>query len=113
METVKLFLDVQNTSLSLYDCTRLEPEALRMLASHCPNLEKLQLSMCGFMDDETIAYYATRLTKLKHLKLYAAFLVRKEAWTAFFEALQVQGRDLEGFMLQQSPRESHLTSFMS
>ena len=104
METVKLFLDVENTSLSLYDCTRLEPEALRMLANHCPNLETLKLYMCGFMDNETIAHYGSRLTKLKHLQLYAAFLVRKDAWIAFFTMLKQQDRGLSGFMLKQSPR---------
>lgn len=104
-ETVKLFLDAANTSLALYDCTRLEPEALRMLANLCPNLETLRLFMCGFMDNETIMHYATRLTKLKHLQLYAAFLVRKEAWNAFFASLKDQGRTLEGFMIRQTPRE--------
>lgn len=75
-----------------------------MLANHCPNLEELKLFMCGFMDDVTILHYATRLTKLKHLQLYAAFLVRKEGWHKFFDILTEQGRGLEGFCIRQTPR---------
>lgn len=104
MDTMKLFLDVETKSLNLYDCTRLEPEALRMLANHCPNLDTLRLSMCGFMDNETITHYAKRLKHLKHLQLYAAFLVRKEAWVEFFSILDKHHRSIESFMLRQSPR---------
>ena len=75
-----------------------------MLANHCPNLEELKLFMCGFMDDTTILHYATRLTSLKHLQLYAAFLVRKEGWRKFFDILAEQGRSLEGFCIRQTPR---------
>lgn len=104
-ETVKLFLDVQNESLTLYDCTRLEPEALQMLANFCPDIETLRLFMCGFMDNETIIHYANRLKKLQHLQLFAAFLVRKEAWNEYFKILREDGRTLKSFMLQQSARK--------
>ena len=104
METVKLFLDVNNRSLSLYDCTRLEPEALRMLANQCPNLQILKLFMCGFMDDDTIIQFARRLKKLRHLQLYAAFLVRKDAWIEFFSIMQSEKRTIDAFMIRQTPR---------
>lgn len=109
-DTVKLFMDVQTTSLTLYDCTRLEPEALRMLANHCPDLETLRLYMCGFADNETVLHYARRLKKLKNLELFAAFLVRKEAWVEFFNILRDEKRDLHSFMLRQSPRKLFSTS---
>lgn len=114
-ENVKLFLDVENTSLSLYDSTRLEPDCLRMLANLCPNLESLQLFMCGHMDNETIEHYAQRLTKLKHIELYGAFLVKKEAWIRFFDKLASQKRALQTFKLRQSPRidNSALQSLVS
>ncbi|KAK9893450.1 RNI-like protein [Cystobasidium minutum MCA 4210] len=113
-ETVKLFLDVRKESLTLYDCTRLEPEALQMIANYCPDIETLRLYMCGFMDNETIIHYANRLKNLKHLQLFAAFLVRKEAWNEYFKILREDGRTLKGFMIQQSPRvdNSVLTSLV-
>lgn len=104
-ETVKLFLDVQKDSLTLYDCTRLEPEALQMIANFCPDIHTLKLYMCGFMDNETIIRFAHRLKNLKHLQLFAAFLVRKEAWNEYFKILRDDGRSLNGFMLRQTPRE--------
>lgn len=75
-----------------------------MLANLCPDLEDLKLYMCGFMDDATILHYATRLTSLKHLELYAAFLVRKEGWHKFFDILASQERGMEGFCIRQTPR---------
>lgn len=108
VETVKLFLDVRKESLTLYDCTRLEPEALQMIANYCPDLETLRLFMCGFMDNETLLHYATRLKKLKHLQLFAAFLVRKDAWNDYFRILREDGRTLKGFMIRQTPRKRKL-----
>jgi DNA repair protein RAD7 len=103
-ETVKLFLDVKNESLTLYDCTRLEPQALQMLANYCPDIKTLKLYMCGFMDNDTILHYGKRFKKLKHLQLFAAFLVRKEAWIEYFKILKEDGRTLTGFMVRQNPR---------
>lgn len=105
IDTVKLFLDVRRGSLTLYDCTRLEPQALQMIANYCPDLEVLRLFMCGFMDNETILHYATRFKKLKHLQLFAAFLVRKDAWNEYFKILREDGRTLKGFMIRQTPRK--------
>ena len=114
-ETVQLFLSVANTSLTLYDCTRLEPESLRALANLCPNIDTLKLHMCGFMDNDTILHYAHRLVKLEHLQLYAAFLVRKEAWIEFFKIIGEQNRPLQTFMIRQSPRivDTVLTSLVN
>jgi len=77
-----------------------------MLANLCPNLKTLKLFLCGYMDKEIILHFANRLTHLKHLQLYGAFLVRKEAWIEFFDIHKAQNRSLEGFMIRQSPRES-------
>jgi DNA repair protein RAD7 len=104
-ETVKLFLDIRKESLTLYDCTRLEPEGLKMIANYCPDIETLRLFMCGFMDNETIIHYAHRMKNLKHLQLFAAFLVRKEAWNDYFRILREDGRSLKGFMIRQTPRK--------
>lgn len=57
------------------------------------------------MDDETILHYANRLKKLRHLELYAAFLVRKAAWGEFFDVLEKEKRGLDGFMVRLSARE--------
>lgn len=62
--------------------------------------------MCGFLDGPTILHFANRLTKLKQLELYAAFLIRKEHWHDFFDVLEREkrGPTFEGFLIRQTPR---------
>lgn len=71
------------------------------MANLCPNLESLYLHLCGQITTDTLIYWGTTLPQLRHLELFAPFLVRKNGWISFFESV---GARLESFMITQSPR---------
>lgn len=91
--TVQLFLRNDATTLELWDCSALTPEAFNLIPSMCPNLERLTLSMCGQLNDENLMRLA-QLKNLKELVLDGPFLVRFDAWIEFFETV---GPRLEKF----------------
>jgi DNA repair protein RAD7 len=71
------------------------------MANLCPNLERLNLQLCGQLMAATLKHWSTTLKKLKRIELYAPFLVRKDGWEDFIVAA---GERLEGFLITQSPR---------
>ena len=99
--TLQLFLSPTITTLSLYDCSKLDSGSLQSIATFAPNLEHINLQLCGMLDNDAIDAWAKKLPKLKSVELYGPFLVRKEAWHRFFEAL---GPRLESFKIRESPR---------
>ena len=99
--TLQLFLSPLITTLSLYDCSKLDSASLQSLATFAPNLEHINLQLCGMLDNDAIDAWAKKLPKLKSVELYGPFLVRKEAWHRFFQAL---GPRLESFKIRESPR---------
>ncbi|CBQ68074.1 related to RAD7-nucleotide excision repair protein [Sporisorium reilianum SRZ2] len=99
--TLQLFLSPTITTLSLYDCSKLDSESLQSIATFAPNLEHINLQLCGMLDNDAIDAWAKKLPKLKSVELYGPFLVRKEAWLRFFEAV---GARLESFKIRESPR---------
>ncbi|PWY97194.1 RNI-like protein [Testicularia cyperi] len=99
--TVQLFLSPEITTLSLYDCSKLDSESLQSVATFAPNLEHINLQLCGMLDNAVIDVWAQKLTKLRRIELYGPYLVRKEAWHRFFEAV---GARLESFKIRESPR---------
>ncbi len=100
-KTLQLFISPSITTLSLYDCSKLDSDSLQSLATFAPNLEHINLQLCGMLDNDAIDAWSKKLTKLKSVELYGPFLVRKEAWHRFFEAL---GPRLESFKIRESPR---------
>ncbi|KAG9008592.1 hypothetical protein FRB93_006511 [Tulasnella sp. JGI-2019a] len=100
-ENAQLFYDVKRRDLTLYDATALQPAALQTLASLNPNLSHLRLDLCGRMNNSVITHWAEHLRHLTRIELLGPFLVRVEAWCAFFETV---GERLEGFLITQSPR---------
>ncbi|SYW82076.1 uncharacterized protein UHO2_00561 [Ustilago hordei] len=100
-KTLQLFLTPGITTLSLYDCSKLDSQSLQSIATFSPNLEHINLQLCGMLDNDAIDVWAKRLPKLKSVELYGPFLVRKEAWHRFFEAV---GPRLESFKIRESPR---------
>ncbi|KAG8884318.1 hypothetical protein FRB97_004582 [Tulasnella sp. 331] len=100
-ENVQLFYDVNRTDLTLYDATSLQPAAFETLASLNPNLKHIRIDLCGRMNNSTITHWASHLHHLTRIELLGPFLVRVEAWRAFFEII---GDRLEGFLITQSPR---------
>ncbi|KAF9646610.1 RNI-like protein [Thelephora ganbajun] len=95
-----LFYDVRNTSLTFYDATNLEQNALCALANLNPNLTTLRLDYCGRLDDAVIASWNTSLPNLTSIELLGPFLVRAPAWQSFFKAHP----NLNSFRITQNPR---------
>lgn len=85
--TVQLFLDASLTTLSLYDCAKLEPQRLTQVAQMCPRLTELRLHSVGQINDDVLSFYATHLTQLTSLALRGCFLVTLSAWAQFFETV--------------------------
>ncbi|EJD48337.1 RNI-like protein [Auricularia subglabra TFB-10046 SS5] len=100
-ENAPLFYDVQNTKLTFYDATNLEPPALCALASLNPNLQDLRLDMCGRINDTALQHWASHLSNLTRLELLGPFLVHSEVWVDFFKS---KGAQLQYFLITQSPR---------
>ncbi|ELU39535.1 DNA dependent ATPase [Rhizoctonia solani AG-1 IA] len=99
--TSKLFYSVENTTLTLYDTSRLDPPAFHTLIALNPNLEQVRLDYCRGVDCTVLPTFATGLANLTHLDLYGAFLARAPAFIEFFTAI---GSRLECFRLAHSPR---------
>ncbi|KAF8521405.1 RNI-like protein [Hysterangium stoloniferum] len=97
----QLFYDIRNTSLTLYDATNLQPDALCALASLNPNLESLRLDFCGRITDDALLHWSSHLQNLKRIELLGPFLVRIAGWISFIEKT---GPQLVGFLINQSPR---------
>jgi DNA repair protein RAD7 len=99
-ENAILFYDVKNTSLNVYDGTKLEPPALITLSLLNPNLTSLRIDFCGHLDDVVLNSWSTSLPSLVRLELLGPFLVRVPAWVYFFQSHP----QLEALLLNQSPR---------
>ncbi|KAH9984465.1 hypothetical protein BJV77DRAFT_1062177 [Russula vinacea] len=99
-ENVTLFYDVKNTSLNVYDGTKLEPPALITLALLNPNLTSLRIDFCGHIDDVVLNAWSRSLPSLVRLELLGPFLVRVPGWVYFFQSHP----QLEALLLHQSPR---------
>ncbi|KAF8309908.1 RNI-like protein [Clavulina sp. PMI_390] len=100
-ENAMLFFDVDNTSLSLYDCSLLDGKALSSLAPLNPNVQSLRLEYCGRMTDAVLTGWSSQLTSLHSLDLLGPFNVKAEAWISFLENAS---NPLERFAITQSPR---------
>jgi DNA repair protein RAD7 len=65
-----------------------------------PNLTSLRIDFCGHLDSPDMKAFSTSLPALTHLELLGPFLVRTEAWIAFFSSHP----HLHTFRITQSPR---------
>ena len=100
-DTVPLFFDASLKDVTLYDCAKISPQRLTMLAQMCPNLSSLHLHMCGQIGDENVTFYAKHLLNLKHVTFKGCFLVTIAGWISFFETM---GSRLEGFEISSTSR---------
>lgn len=91
---------MKNTSLNVYDGTKLEPPALITLALLNPNLTSLRIDFCGHLDNAVLNGWSTSLPSLVRLELLGPFLVHPSAWIHFFQSHP----QLEALLLNQSPR---------
>ncbi|KAL5533408.1 RAD7 [Sanghuangporus sanghuang] len=100
IDKAPLLYDVRNTELTIYDGTKLGPNAFCALASLNPSLESLRIDFCGMINDDAIKFWGEHLSTLKRIELLGPFLVKSEAWQALFTGLP----QLSGFLITQSPR---------
>ncbi|PKI82691.1 Cwc22p [Malassezia vespertilionis] len=98
--TMQFFLARSAKHRTLYDCSAISSEAFLTIPTFAPNLVQLSLQFCGQFDNEALAALG-RLEHLKELELYGAFLVRAEAWIAFFRA---HGHRLTTLKIRETPR---------
>ncbi|CAO1619705.1 unnamed protein product [Sympodiomycopsis kandeliae] len=100
-QTVQLFLETHTTNLNLYDCSKLDTHALQSIATFSPRLTRLNLQLCGQLNNEAVDAWSEKLNHLKSIELYGPYLVRTEAWHRFFERV---GHRLESFKVRESAR---------
>ncbi|EJD06146.1 RNI-like protein [Fomitiporia mediterranea MF3/22] len=100
IDNAMLLYDVRNTELTIYDATKLGPNAFCTLASLNPALESLRVDFCGMINDIAIKFWGEHMLNLKRLELLGPFLVRPDGWTALFAACP----QLTGLLITQSPR---------
>ncbi|RKP26642.1 hypothetical protein SYNPS1DRAFT_13919, partial [Syncephalis pseudoplumigaleata] len=91
--TLKLFLHQSRTAIHLYDCTKLDEDALKSIAHICPQIDTLSLWYCGRLSPETTLLYAERLTRLRSITLHGPFLVTDDVFATLVEALAGQLRE--------------------
>lgn len=99
--TMKLFLQPDARSIRFYDCSKLTSTTLQLIPKVIPQLQEINLQLCGQLDNDAIDAWSTRLPDLKRVELFGPFLVRKEAWHRFFERI---GHGLTSFKIRESPR---------
>ncbi|GAA5913433.1 hypothetical protein JCM6882_001960 [Rhodosporidiobolus microsporus] len=112
-ENMKLFLEVGHRELKLYDCTNITDSSLSLIPTFSPHLVSLTLLQCGRLDDDTLTAWQPRFKELKHLELYAPYLVSAKKWVEWFaqrkeEGIQAEG-GLETFRLRMSARFNDLS----
>lgn len=103
-DTVKLFLAPDLKELKLYDCSEVSAHTLRTLPDFCPQLEKINLQLCGQIDNDVLDAWGHKLGarhQLRSVELYGPFLVRQEAWQRFFQRV---GSHLTSFKIRESAR---------
>ncbi|GAA5985880.1 hypothetical protein JCM10908_006317 [Rhodotorula pacifica] len=109
-ENLKLFLDVGHREIRLYDCTKLTHTALSSISTFSPHLDSLTLLQCGRLDDDVLTAWSSSsgFKELRHLTLYAPYLVRARKWKEWFEGIENEGEggrpELETFQLRMSSR---------
>ncbi|KAJ2780928.1 UV-damaged DNA-binding protein rad7 [Coemansia javaensis] len=82
--TLRLFVGPERTAVTLYDCTKITPRGIAVIADSCPALETLSLEFCGRLDGEALLALGRGLPRLAHVRLDGAFLVGDDAWAGFF-----------------------------
>lgn len=95
--------------ISGFDCphktTDVRDTELASISIFCPHLERLTLNLCGRLDDDVLTQWEKGFDELKHLALYAPYLVTPGKWKEFFEKRHEKGFEFETFQLRMSSRK--------
>src|SRR5690348_8010336 len=71
------------------------------IGSSTPNLKYLSLHHAGHLNDEVLAYFGEKLTKLESMHIRGAFLVSRQAYIDFLVAV---GPRLKSLTLSDTAR---------
>ncbi|KAJ2401683.1 UV-damaged DNA-binding protein rad7 [Coemansia sp. RSA 2559] len=96
-DTLGLFLGHGQTSVTLYDCTKISRNGMQRLIAECPNVTSLDLEYCGRLENDILLGMGRNLNQLTSLHLDGAFLVDAPTWAAFFRAT---GNRLQSFKVK-------------
>jgi hypothetical protein len=105
------FASIEIGVLNAIRSAELDPSLLQQIASFCPNLQSIQLNMCGQFNDACLNYYSEKLKDLKTLELYGCHLVTKDCWRNFLKTYAPTG--LEGLSVRHSARKFVKDQIMS
>ncbi|KAJ2764122.1 UV-damaged DNA-binding protein rad7, partial [Coemansia nantahalensis] len=103
-QTLPLFVSPERTSVTLYDCTKINAGGIDRIIATCPGLEALHLEFCGRLDGDVMMALAKGLPRLTSVRLDGAFLVKDEAWAAFFAEMGGRLRDFKVAYAGMGPR---------
>ncbi|KAJ1666223.1 UV-damaged DNA-binding protein rad7 [Coemansia sp. RSA 1813] len=95
-KTLGLFLGREQTSVTLYDCTKITRAGMQRLVAECPNATSLDLEYCGRLDSQSLLEMG-RLQHLASVRLDGAFLIDDPSWAAFFRTM---GDRLQSFKIK-------------
>ncbi|KAJ3123359.1 hypothetical protein HK098_002001 [Nowakowskiella sp. JEL0407] len=84
---MKLFLGPQERRVELFDCTKIDCQGFEQIAYFCPNVETLNLSLCGRMRDSVLMLFGEKLGNLSRITLSGCFLVTDAAFSSIFGAI--------------------------
>lgn len=85
--------------------------ALGSISTFAPHLVHLTLLQCGRLDDDVLTAWSHPVTgfkELRHLTLYAPYLVRAEKWKKFFQGIGAgadEDEDGDGVVVGEKEKE--------
>ncbi|KAI9342216.1 hypothetical protein DFJ73DRAFT_842873 [Zopfochytrium polystomum] len=88
--TMNLFIGPEEHSVELFDCARLDSDALSQIGYMSMNLRILNLSDCGQMTDSALSIFADTCKHLTSLTLKGPFLVTDGAFANLFSRLETR-----------------------
>ncbi|KAJ2361590.1 UV-damaged DNA-binding protein rad7 [Coemansia sp. RSA 2607] len=82
--TLGLFLGPDKSSVTLYDCTKINRAGIQRIAEECSQIQSLDLEYCGRLDNSGLMTLGSHLRNMTSLRLDGAFLVKDEGWAELF-----------------------------
>ncbi|KAJ2777631.1 UV-damaged DNA-binding protein rad7 [Coemansia interrupta] len=79
----KRFLQ-HKSSVTLYDCTKINRAGIQRIAEECAQVQSLDLEYCGRLDNSGLMTLGSHLRNMTSLRLDGAFLVKDQGWAELF-----------------------------
>lgn len=104
-ETVGLFVGSYEDELNLFDCTRLDAEGYATIANYSPNLQILNMTMCGRLTDVSLELLGNRCPLINRLKLSGPFLCTDTGFNSLFRGV---ASNLTVFHIEHAAKASNI-----